>query len=39
MFITPYVVRSQKDIEQITEAKKKEMEPALETIEQEDTEQ
>lgn len=39
MFITPHVVSNQQDIEQITEAKKKEMEPALETIEQEDTEQ
>jgi general secretion pathway protein D len=38
MFITPYVVSSQEDMEQITEAKRKEMEPALETIEQEDTE-
>jgi len=39
MFITPHVVSNQQDFEQITEAKKKEMEPALETIEQEDTEQ
>jgi len=38
MFITPYVVSSQEDMEQITEAKRKEMEPALETIEQKDTE-
>jgi len=37
MFITPHVVSNQQDIEQITEAKKKEM--ALETTEQEDTEQ
>jgi len=38
MFITPYVVSSQEDMEQITEAKRKEMEPALEMIEQEDAE-
>lgn len=38
MFITPYVVSSQEDMERITEAKRKEMEPALETIEQEETE-
>ena len=39
IFITPHVASSQEDLEQITEAKKKEMELALETIEQEDTEQ
>jgi len=38
MFITPYVVSSQDDMERITEVKRKEMEPALETIEQEYTE-
>lgn len=38
MFITPYVVSSQEDMERITEAKRKEMEPAMETIEQEETE-
>lgn len=38
MFITPYVVSSQEDMERITEVKRKEMEPALETIEQEETE-
>ncbi len=38
IFITPHVASSQEDLEQITEAKKKEMELALETIEQEDTE-
>ena len=38
MFITPHVVSSQEDMERITEAKRKEMEPALETIEQEETE-
>jgi len=38
MFITPYVVSNQEDMEQITEAKRKEMEPALEMIEQEDAE-
>ncbi|HCO93660.1 MAG TPA: hypothetical protein DIU00_06885, partial [Phycisphaerales bacterium] len=38
MFITPYVVSSQEDMERITKVKRKEMEPALETIEQEDIE-
>jgi len=38
MFITPYVVSSQKDMERISEVKRKEMEPSLETIEQEGTE-
>jgi len=38
MFITPYVVSSKEDMERITEVKRKEMEPALETIKQEDTE-
>ncbi len=33
IFITPYVLSSQKDLEQITEGKKKEMEPELKELE------
>lgn len=36
MFITPHVVRDQKDLEQITEMKKREMEPAFGVVEEED---
>jgi general secretion pathway protein D len=32
IFITPYVISSQKDFERITEKKKKEMEPAIEEL-------
>jgi general secretion pathway protein D len=34
IFITPYILSSQEDMEHITEKKKQEMEPALETIEE-----
>lgn len=37
MFITPHVVSSQSDLEQISEAKKKEMDSALDVLEEEDT--
>ncbi|MHC4166144.1 MAG: type II secretion system protein GspD, partial [Planctomycetota bacterium] len=36
MFITPHVARSQEDMEQITEMKKREMEPVLGVLEEED---
>jgi general secretion pathway protein D len=36
MFITPHVARSQEDMEQITEMKKREMEPVIGVLEEED---
>ena len=39
MFLTPYVLSNQKDMEQITETKKKEMEQGMGTIEQKDRKQ
>ncbi|MFC1794270.1 type II secretion system secretin GspD [Planctomycetota bacterium] len=36
MFITPHVASSQSDLEQITEAKRKEMESAIDVLEEED---
>ncbi len=37
MFITPHVVTSQEDLDQVTEMKKREMEPAIGVLEEEDT--
>ena len=37
MFITPHVVSSQSDLEKVSEAKKKEMDSALDVLEEEDT--
>jgi general secretion pathway protein D len=33
IFITPHILRNQQDLEQITERKKQEMKPALESLE------
>jgi len=38
IFITPYILSSQEDLEQITEKKKQEMAPALEELEKKNTE-
>ncbi len=38
IFITPYILSSQEDLEQITERKKQEMAPALEELEKKNTE-
>jgi general secretion pathway protein D len=38
IFITPYILSSQEDLEQITETKKQEMAPALEELEKKNTE-
>ncbi len=39
MFITPHVMKSQEEMEQITDMKRKEMEPATGVVEEEDKEQ
>ena len=39
IFITPHILANQQDLEQITEEKKKEMQPELEEIEKKNTEQ